>query len=564
MDSRPTTPISAPEDALSAGEKPLSPARAPLKLAAVISSVAIPRWIATCLQEIDRSPQVELEVVCVLPSTASSSSGGESPRVTLPLQIYRKLDRVLFPAPGVSFDQPAELQPHVDGAAVLECTSLSQLEQKLAELDLDVVLQLGPGATHKQLGRCAKQGLWALSHGCDAKCSDQLDGFWEVINNEPVTISRLYAYSDDGSPQLLAESNTHTRAYSAHRNQNALRWKGIDLVLHQLAAVFHDTTSMSAACESRTEPHSENHSPAPLSSAESSNSLGNIRRLAWDIARRTCTSLTTVEWWSVAVNVAPGQNPLEPRMTDFQEIKSPAGTFWADPFILQREDKNYLFVEEFVYRSSKGHLAFVELDSAGNYLRHGPIIEKESHLSYPFVFEWEGETYLVPENSASGEVTLYQCTEFPDKWVKKSTLLSGVSSVDPTLFHHEGRWWLFISEGRVTFDELCIYHADSLAGPWIPHKRNPVKADVRSSRPAGKIFQHEGQLYRPAQDCTREYGYAIVINRILELSPDSYREEEVSRILPDWRPDLHGTHMFNHAGNVTVIDQKFRRLRFRV
>ena len=63
-----------------------------------------------------------------------------------------------------------------------------------------------------------------------------------------------------------------------------------------------------------------------------------------------------------------------------------------------------------------------------------------------------------------------------------------------------------------------------------------------------------GKLCRPAQDCSKRYGYAIVIEEITTLDTDEYAETEVARIDPDWLDGLVGTHTFNCDGDLEVID----------
>jgi len=62
-------------------------------------------------------------------------------------------------------------------------------------------------------------------------------------------------------------------------------------------------------------------------------------------------------------------------------------------------------------------------------------------------------------------------------------------------------------------------------------------------------------LYRPAQDCSRRYGGAIAINRIVDLSERRFREEPVLTLRPSpgsaW-PD--GVHTINSLDGVTVVD----------
>src|SRR6185369_10054576 len=101
-----------------------------------------------------------------------------------------------------------------------------------------------------------------------------------------------------------------------------------------------------------------------------------------------------------------------------------------------------------------------------------------------------------------------------------------------------------------------------LAGPWRPHRRSPVKFDVRSARPAGTPFEHGGQIFRPSQDCSETYGGAIRINRILRLTAEEFDEETVAVLRPDANgPYPAGLHTLSAFDEWTLIDGKRRRWR---
>jgi hypothetical protein len=145
--------------------------------------------------------------------------------------------------------------------------------------------------------------------------------------------------------------------------------------------------------------------------------------------------------------------------------------------------------------------------------------------------------------------------------VVERVLLDDFAGVDATPIEHGGRWWLFTADNdNQDQTKLFLFMADALEGPWRPHPQNPVKVDCRSSRPGGMPFVHEGVLYRPAQDCSWTYGGAIVINRVLELTPERFVEEEAVRIEPQpgW-PYPDGLHHLVPFGEVTVIDAKRER-----
>jgi hypothetical protein len=193
-------------------------------------------------------------------------------------------------------------------------------------------------------------------------------------------------------------------------------------------------------------------------------------------------------------------------------------------------------------------------------------LDRPYHLSYPFVFEWEDQIYMLPETEKHRTVELYRAEDFPTRWTLDRVLLSDLRAVDATLAEIDGRWWMFVnvaeSEEASLDDELHLYHADSPLGPWMPHTWNPVKSDVRCARPAGRPFNFGGAWYRPSQDCSGRYGAAIVVNRITRLDETSYAEQAVSRLLPAWRQGLVATHTVNAAGGLTVIDAQ--RLRWRM
>jgi hypothetical protein len=162
--------------------------------------------------------------------------------------------------------------------------------------------------------------------------------------------------------------------------------------------------------------------------------------------------------------------------------------------------------------------------------------------------------YCVPEMHEAKRCDLYLIKESGDLDFIQ-TLIDGVAVIDPTVFFENGRWWLLCThEGSA---ELYGYHAQTLGGAWIAHALNPLKRDVSSARPAGPPYRRRGKLYRPAQDCSTTYGGAVVINRILELSPERFREEVVCRIAPEASGDYpDGFHTLNVLDGMCVVDGK--------
>ncbi len=186
--------------------------------------------------------------------------------------------------------------------------------------------------------------------------------------------------------------------------------------------------------------------------------------------------------------------------------RSPFVRVQADPFLLSYQGRCFLYYEEIPFWSSRGRLRYLELDADGTPIdRPAAMIGSNGHASYPYVFQHMDAFYCVPE-SDFGPVTLYRSDDPAGPWRSQVDLLDGVSARDCTLFPFNDRWWLFCTVAgthrQSHLSDLHVWHAPAPWGSWEPHRLQPVKADLCSSRPAGRPFVVDGTLYRPAQDCS--------------------------------------------------------------
>jgi hypothetical protein len=251
----------------------------------------------------------------------------------------------------------------------------------------------------------------------------------------------------------------------------------------------------------------------------------------------------------------------------FHKIIPPKDRFWADPFIVEKQDKHYLFVEELEYKDGKGYISVIELNKNRKKQISHKIIEQPYHLSYPFVFESGESYYMIPESTNNRTIELYRCEDFPFKWSYHSTLMHNINAADTTIIYHNAKYWMFTliesDQNEQTNANLHIFYSDDLlSNEWLAHAANPVVVDVRSARPAGNIFEKEGVLYRPSQDCSKRYGWALVINKIVTLNETEYAEERIQHCPPNWEPGLLATHTINTMEKLTIIDVLVKRRRF--
>ena len=197
----------------------------------------------------------------------------------------------------------------------------------------------------------------------------------------------------------------------------------------------------------------------------------------------------------------------------------PSFSFRADPFGLWRGGLLYVFAEAFDYRTRVGRIDVLIYDRDLKMIEFRAALREPWHLSYPFVFEAEGETWMLPEAYKSGTLTLYRARSFPFAWEAVCRIPLDTPAIDATPFFHNGKWWLFYAPSQpheARRSHLHIAWAARPAGPWHLHAGNPVWINRGSARPGGTPRLENGAIVLPVQDCRTTYGGAL---RELVITP---------------------------------------------
>ena len=240
--------------------------------------------------------------------------------------------------------------------------------------------------------------------------------------------------------------------------------------------------------------------------------------------------------------------------------EEPAFQFLADPFGLWRDGRLYLFAEAYDYRSRHGVIDCLTLDRDFALTARHTVLREPWHLSYPYIFEAEGTTWMLPEAARSGALTLYRAAAFPERWEPAARISLDVVPIDATPVWHDGLWWLFYSGGAGRAARMGALHAawaERLDGAWHPLACNPIRQDVAGGRPGGTPFVVDGRLCLPVQDCSRTYGGAIRILHFSRLSPTSIETELGPPITaPAATTYRDGMHTLAACGPVTLMDAK--------
>lgn len=553
----------------------MTAARPPLRVALLLDGERGPAWVRALVATLREATDIAL-VLAVLCDPAPCPPRGRFARgwqnrhrivyealVALDAARYARSDDALWETElaGALGDVP-RLRVRPDRTASEDVFPAEDV-RRIGAYDLDVVLRLGFRRPHGLVLATARHGLWSLQSGQDTGAGrpPAPAGFREVVRGDPATGIELRVLRDaPARDAVLARGFTLTDSRSIRCNRSELAWKGASLVLPALRGARSIVEGRDVV-----PPGTATLTPArPPQAPGNGEALGAALRLGGRALSDVVRGFVYFEQWALAYAAAPPSGHL-PAPKEFRELLPPRDTLWADPFPFEHGGRQFLFFEEARRDAVRAHLSVMERLADGRWSTPRRVLERPYHLSYPFVFRWQGQIYLLPETSENRTVELYRCESFPDRWVFERILLEGVRACDATLHEADGRWWMFVAmapEGARMFDALHVFHADTPLGPWSPIDGNPVSHDVRCARPAGRLFQRDGAWIRPAQDGSGRYGRAIRFQRVLRLDLSGFAETEDGMLLPGWAPDVLGTHTWNTVGALTVLDFIKRRPRF--
>ena len=554
---------------------------APLRIGVLLDGYKLSRFFATILEDIQASNFANIELLVFRKPSASPKETSETNSI-LSKAVRRLLDPTLrkhalyehylrYDAQKKPKNHPLE---RVDCSELLAGIDSIEVEpigkkfihrfppealQAIQAKNLDVLLRFGFNILHGEILRSARYGVWSYHHGDNEFYRGGPPHFWELREGSPlsgVVLQVLTENLDDGL--ILCKSLFATETtISVSRNRFPAYWGSTDFVIRKLNELHRLGWN-----------HLLEHAvpPAPYKGKKkiyrTPSNFEMVRWLGPVIVKKAVRQLTspqsTVQHWRIAVRTT-GKLLHEQNGHDdlggFRWLDPAPGHFWADPFLIEHEQRKWAFFEEYSYRHKRAHISCAEIAPDGSFLSPTRCLaDDHHHYSYPHVFRAGDEIFMIPEAVDSDTVDLYQCVEFPNRWVLDSTLFSG-RFVDTTVWEHDNTWWLMTTTATPDARSGCLllFFADSVRGPWHFHPANPISTDVRNVRSAGRVFPGASLLVRPSQNCVGLYGRNLSLNEITELSRTRYAERTMFSIEPELS-HVCGIHTYNWCGNVELID----------
>ena len=263
------------------------------------------------------------------------------------------------------------------------------------------------------------------------------------------------------------------------------------------------------------------------------------------------------EYWTIAYRKREANKTLlDDVESTFFVIPNPKRYWCADPFVFTYQNRTFLFAEMYDNKPHRGVIGYCELTEDGP-TEWKVILREQHHLSYPYIFSWNDDIYMVPESYVANEIGIYKAKKFPDTWEKVDTLLPNFCTVDSTLFWHEGKTWMLTQKQPECMLMLYPMNADGK----IDGNAVAVQTSAEQNRPAGKLFTWKGKYIRPAQDCSHGYGCALNFYEVDKVSTTEFQEHIIRKIhgkdiSSNHALPVEGIHTYNFTEKYEVIDIK--------
>ena len=418
-------------------------------------------------------------------------------------------------------------------------------------LDLDLMLRFGSGILRGDILNICKFGVISLHHGDNREFRGTPAGFWEVFYSAPSSgfiIQQLTEELDAG--KVLYRGNIMTASYWLKNSAN----------IHIKSMFFLDKLLKNISMNETL--------PLDESSAIISTKLFRYPSLGilikyfiqvhipafFKSVKGFFFKLKKRRWYVGFIKTAN----LEFDFTKVHSIPNPKDGFLADPFLIERGDLSYCFVEEYSYKKNKGKIStyLLSKDSAQPL---GTALEESFHLSFPYLIEHDQDLFMIPESASNKDIRLYKNISFPNEWVLEKILMKNVDAADTVVFYKNDMWFMLTNICSSSMSdhqsELHLFTSKELASDnWSPAANNPIIFDSLKARNGG-CFEYNGDHYRVNQvHAKSHYGKSLEINVISHIDPSTLIEKNTLSMEPNFFKGINSTHHYDKGKYFVVFD----------
>ncbi len=266
--------------------------------------------------------------------------------------------------------------------------------------------------------------------------------------------------------------------------------------------------------------------------------------------------------WSTGYRFIDNENELIGKsIYPFNYIMPNERCWYADPFPFYKDSIYYIFVEIFDYKNGRGTIGMSLLIN-GKASSVKEVLKEEFHLSYPNVFEYNGEIYMIPETKEAKQIRLYKSKEFPFKWNLDKVLLDNIEVVDSSFLITNNK--LFIINYDISKDPFFTRTFVLNMNTKTLQELHLDKSNYTNDRPGGNFININGIKYHPVQDSTHFYGEQLNIFEVEIFNETLFLEKNincinVNKMLPNGKHCFSRIHTFNRLDKFETIDLLYNK-----
>jgi len=443
--------------------------------------------------------------------------------------------------------------PHIN-LTLLETDGFAQLQntetKKLETVELDFILNFSTLPLIGKVLNAAKFGIWSYQFGDQEKYIGNTLSFWEIYKEDVLTKASLIRLTNAANTSILLKEGYLKTNISYPKNIDNIHFE----VSHWPLQLCQDIRNNCFTNFNTSIKVQRGKILSPPSVLQLLNFFFIQLKL---FTKRAKKLLFYIDYWNIGIAYSPIHEFLNsrknPEVQWFPDLTK--NRFMADPFGIYFKGDLHIVYEDLSFQQGIGKTARF-LFKEHSFRENKIVIDDKFHMSYPFLLEYAGEIYCIPETYQANQVRLYKAIDFPDKWKLEKVLIENYAGIDSTIFKHKDIWYLFsTNKDSGPHHNLNIHFTDNIFGTWQEHPKNPVKTDIRSARPAGTMFEHNGAIFRPSMDYSEKIEGRIVINKIVTLTVSDFKEEMHNHVEPfENTYYCDKVHTLSQVGQYTLVD----------
>lgn len=286
--------------------------------------------------------------------------------------------------------------------------------------------------------------------------------------------------------------------------------------------------------------------------------------------------------WYIGCRISPQSALHRQESPNSYSLLRPTYKYWyADPIPYVMNGKRYIFMEVYDRFLNKGFIGVSEVDDKGTTIgRPVKIIEEPFHMSFPYIFEYKGNVYMVPETHQAKQIRIYKMGKNVYDWELFYAYDTEEELSDTiVLVKNEVVWLLNTDKDKSNpyRTRMHLFKINNLLDKSelieIPLTRSQGSNEdyFYNNRNGGRILKEGNKIYRVIQESEYLwYGKDTIIREIAECGDNGYAESadltkiEVSKLPISIRRkhEMLGVHTYGYSDMLEVIDINIRQLSY--